>query len=110
MSTDLAAPVLPDRCARRAVIVGEYAAAYLTAADAPVASRVLSRIVWDAPAAGEFPKAMLADALDAAALWPEHAEAIWHHAAGVTILGPGCCSTPAAHGEALAALARSLCG
>lgn len=72
--------------------------------------RVAQRIAWDVPAAGEFPRPLLADVLDLVELAPAWAAHVWHHAAGVLIVGRSdCCpGTPAGHGDALTALARML--
>jgi hypothetical protein len=66
------------------------------------------RIGWDAPAAGEYPRPMLADAYALAAVRPDLSDRVWHHVAGATILGGYCCGTPASHRDALVALAREL--
>ena len=115
-STEPARPAEPQpadlapKCAANAARVAEYAAAYgITAVPGPVPSIVAYRLAWDAPAAGEFIRPMLADGADAAVLWPPLAETIWHHIAGATILHGGChCLTPAGHRDALIALARIL--
>lgn len=71
------------------------------------------RLIWDAPAAGEYPRPLLEDSARVAMLWPELAAVVWHHAAGATILGGSCeCvaspSHPAGHRDALISLGRAL--
>lgn len=96
-------------CDARATAVREYATrAGCVPESVLVGSRIASRMVWDAPAAAEYPRAMLSDAADAAALWPDLAAAVWHHAAGATILGTYCCGTPGSHRDALADIAREI--
>lgn len=99
---------MPDRCQRRADIVRQYAddisaGGQLNGRDDVILAR---RIAWDAHAAVDYPRPMLADAVDLAASWPTLSSVVWHLVAGATILGPGCdCQSPAAHRDALVELA-----
>jgi hypothetical protein len=70
---------------------------------------IAQRMTWDAYAAAEYPRPILADAMDAAALRPELADEIWHQTAGATILFSGCdCASPAVHRDNLTLLAALL--
>jgi hypothetical protein len=101
---------MPDRCQRRADACRDYAARVgLTAYPTAVASIVSRRMVWDAPAAGEYVRPILADACDAAELRPDLSGAIWHAAAGALITAPGCdCDTPAGFRDTFAAIGRTI--
>jgi hypothetical protein len=101
MSDSTLAPL----CLGRAVLIRD---AHTAPTVATSDSAIIWRLSWDAPAAGEYPRPMLATAAAAAARWPDLALDIWHHAAGATILGQYCCGTPASHRDALADIARSL--
>ena len=100
----------PERCTARGDALRDYAETYGIRPDvAPVASIVAGRMIWDAPAAAEYPRAMLADAADAAELRPDLAGDIWHAAAGAIITAPGCdCDTPAGFRDTFAAIARTI--
>lgn len=99
----------PERCTRRGDALREYAERYGIGAHYPLASLVARRMVWDAPAASEFPRSILADAADAADLRPDLAGDIWHAAAGAIITPLGCdCDTPAGHRDTFAAIGRTI--
>lgn len=102
----------PARCTARGDALRAYAARMgILASPAPVASVVAGRMIWDAPAAAEYPRAILADAVDACELRPDLAGDIWHAAAGAIITPDGCdCDTPAGHRETFAAIARTIRG
>lgn len=98
-----------ERCATRARIVRDYATRAGIGGQGRMTPDVLAyRIAWDAPAAGDYPRPMLSDAVDCELIAPELAGRVWHHVAGATILGPLCCGTPASHRDALAAIAREI--
>lgn len=100
---------LPPRCAERAETVRVYARDTARGQGTRDLGTLTLRILWDAPAASEYPRPALSDAADLAAVRPDLAGTGWHHTAGATILGPGCdCNTPAGHRDALQALARTL--
>jgi hypothetical protein len=103
-------PALPDRCARRADVVRGYAERLeVTGQRTTDLGTIGRRIGWDAHAAAEFPRAMMADCVDLAAVRPDLAAYVWHHGAGAMILGPGCdCDTPAGHRDQLVILGRAL--
>lgn len=98
--------MMPPACVARGDYARSLAARHGINADpVPVASRVAFRLRWDAPAASEYAKPVLADAADVTRLRPDLAAEVWHHAAGAIIVGTYCCGTPAAHRDALVALA-----
>jgi hypothetical protein len=85
----------------------DYAARFGIGADYPLVSAVVYRMVWDAPAAAEYPRPILADSADASELAPDLAAEIWHAAAGAIITPIGCdCGTPASHRDRFAELGR----
>ena len=100
----------PERCTVRGEQLRAYAERMgILATPAPVASIVAGRMIWDAPAAAEYPRAVMADAADACELRPDLARDIWHAAAGAIITAPGCdCDTPAGHRETFQAIARTI--
>lgn len=69
---------------------------------------IAQRLAWDAHAASEYLRPILSDATDVAAVRPDLAHDVWHHAAGAAIVGGYCCGTPAAHRDALVALAERM--
>lgn len=101
---------LPDRCQRRADACRDWAQSVgLEASPYTTAAIVAGRMVWDAPAAGEYVRPVLADACDAAYLRPDLAAAIWHAAAGSLITAPGCdCDTPAGFRDTFQAIGRTI--
>lgn len=102
---------MADACARRADIVRAHAERLEVRGQSTTDLDIIAhRIAWDAHAAGEYPRPMLSDAVDLQRVRPELAQVMWHHVAGATILGPGCCGTPASHRDALVELARALRG
>lgn len=71
--------------------------------------RLAWRLIWDGPAAGEYPRPMLADGVDCERIAPEYAARVWHHIAGAVIIGQLCCPLPpAGHRDALADIAREI--
>lgn len=101
---------MPPRCVARADALRDYAAR-MGIAPAPILlpETIAYRMVWDAPAASEFPRPILADAADCAAYRPELSGAVWHAAAGAIITAPGCdCDTPAGFRDTFAAIGRTL--
>lgn len=101
---------LPERCEARGNALRDYAARMgITPSPVLIPEVIEHRMVWDAPAASEFPRCILADAVDAAELRPDLAGAIWHAAAGAIITPNGCdCDTPAGHRDAFAAIGRTI--
>jgi hypothetical protein len=70
---------------------------------------IARRMIWDAPAASEYPRPILADCVDASRIRPDLASAIWHAAAGAIITPAGCdCATPAGHRDVFAAIGRTI--
>lgn len=101
---------LPERCERRADALRSYAERYgIRCNPVTLPETVARRLVWDAPAAAEYPRPIMADAVDVCELRPDLSLAVWHAAAGAIITAPGCdCDTPAGHRDTLAAIAHTL--
>ena len=99
---------LPDVCKDRADYVRTFAEQRGLTGEFRTFEALAYRLAWDAPAASEFIRPVLADAADVEHARPDLADAVWHHAAGATILGTSCCGTPADHRDALVAMAATL--
>jgi hypothetical protein len=95
-------------CEARADLVRELAQSLAPHASIPSLDVLAWRLSWDAPAAGEYPRAMLADGRAVDALAPDLSARAWHAIAGATILGRYCCGTPASHRDALGDIAREV--
>lgn len=104
---------MPEACQRRADVVRGIAerAGIVGQANGRDPWILARRIAWDSHAAGEYPRPMMADAVDLAAAYPAMSSVVWHLVAGATILGPGCdCQAPAAHRDELVNLATMIAG
>ena len=100
---------LPERCHTRGEQLRRHAESAGVTGNSSDADIIARRMVWDAPAAAEYPRPIMSDATDAAALRPDLAGDIWHAAAGAIITAPGCdCDTPAGHRDTFAAIGRTI--
>lgn len=104
---------MPAACQRRADAVRDLAESHDIRGQANGRDLLIlaRRIAWDSHAAGEYPRAMMADAVDLSTAYPAMSSVVWHLVAGATILGPGCdCQPPAWHRDALVQLAHIVAG
>lgn len=101
---------MPERCQLRGDALRDYAERFgIRPSAILIPDSIARRMVWDAPAASEFPRSVLADAVDASALRPDLSGAVWHAAAGAIITPLGCdCDTPAGHRDTFSAIGRTI--